>query len=240
MKEDKRLYPRFAYSCPAQCAFLDSFPETFPVTVTDLSPEGVGFISEKQLDVGVSIYFLMDLDNGESVNFIAKVRWSKNIPNSNQFKVGVKIFDSSRKDLQNFIRFYCRSLIPGDERRKKILIIESDKSIAKLLYEEITQNGYLAVCAYDGEIGFSKYMDERPDLVILNYALPKLNGYEVCRKIRKLQNDRDTSIFMLIAKKKDISKIVGDDVGIQKYFMKPLKVERVLEEVNHILAKPKN
>jgi PleD family two-component response regulator len=210
------------------------------VTVVDLSPEGVGFISEKQLAIGMSVYFLMDLDNGESVKFIAKVRWSKGIPNSSLFKIGVKILDSSRKDLQSFIRFYCRSLIPGDERRKKILVIESDKSTAKLLYEEITQNGYVAVCAYDGEIGFSKYMDERPDLVILNYALPKLNGYEVCRKIRKLQNDRDTSIFMLIAKKKDVSKIVEDGIGIQKYFMKPLKIERVLEEINRIMAKPKD
>jgi len=240
MKENKRLYPRFAYSCPAQCAFLDSFPETFPVTVVDLSPEGIGFVSEKQLDIGMSVYFLMDLDNGESVKFITKVRWSQNMPNSTRYKIGVKIFDTNRKDLQKFIQFYCRCLIPGDQRRKKVLVIEHEKSTAKLLYEEITQSGYVTVCVYDGETGFSKYMEERPDLVILNYMLPKMNGYEVCRNIRRLQNDHETLIFMLIDKKKDVQKIVDDDIGIQKYFIKPLDIDRVLDEVNRNLSMPKD
>jgi DNA-binding response OmpR family regulator len=129
-------------------------------------------------------------------------------------------------------KFYCRRLIPGQQRKNKVLIIEGDKENAKQLQDELIKCRYDVICAHDGQDGFSKYITGRPDLIILDYALPKLSGYEICRKIRRLQNDKDVMIFMLIAKKKDIAKIDGKNIGIQKYFLKPVQTDQLVNEVN--------
>jgi len=130
MNEDNRSYSRLDFDCPAQCSFLDSFPETFPVRIIDIGPEGVGFICDQQLNIGDSIYVIIDLGVEDKVKFITKVRWAQSISNSTQFKIGVKISDTSNEDLEKFIRFYCRCLIPGQERKKKVLIIEGDLNSA--------------------------------------------------------------------------------------------------------------
>ncbi len=232
MNEDKRLYSRLNFDCSAQCSFLDSFPETFPVTIIDISPEGFGFVCDQSLNLGVSIYIMIDLGEEEKVKFITKVRWSQAIANTTQFKIGAKIIDTNNKDLEKFIRFYYRRLIPGQQRKKKVLIIENDKEKAKLLASELIKYRYDVICAFDGEDGFSKYVVERPDLIILNFTLPKLSGFEICRKIRRLQNDKDVFLFMLIAKKKDMTEIDDHGMGVQKYFLKPIKIDRLVNEVN--------
>jgi PleD family two-component response regulator len=232
MNENQRLYPRLAFDCPAQCSFIDSFPETFPVTIIDIGPEGFGFFCDRPLKIGDSIYVIIDLGAGGKVKFITKVRWSQGVPNSSRFKIGAKIIDTSNEDLEKFVRFYCRRLIPGQQRKNKVLIIEGDKENAKQLQDELIKCRYDVICAHDGQDGFSKYITGRPDLIILDYALPKLSGYEICRKIRRLQNDKDVMIFMLIAKKKDIAKIDGKNIGIQKYFLKPVQTDQLVNEVN--------
>lgn len=240
MSIDNRAYKRFPFNHHAQCAFLESFPETFAIDIVDINPEGIGFICDDNLDNGTNVYVVIDLGRGESVRFIAKVRWTGRVPNSTRYRVGAKILDTSKENLETFIRFYFRFLIPGNERQKKILIMEQNKTLNKQLQGELARLGYDAVCAFEGEDGFHQYLIERPDLVILDFALPKLNGYEVCRKIRKLQNDQDTLILMLINKKKDIDPAVGNEVGVQKYFVKPVKLEKFLADVNTVLSLPKD
>ena len=117
-------------------------------------------------------------------------------------------------------------------KSKKILIIENDKEKAKLLQSELIKYRYDVICAFDGENGFSKYVAQRPDLIILNFTLPKLGGFEICRKIRRLQNDEDVLLFMLIAKKKDMTEIDDHGMGVQKYFLKPINIDRLVNEVN--------
>ena len=101
------------------------------------------------------------------------------------------------------------------------MVIESARDKAKEFQQELVKYRYDVVCAFDGEDGFSQYVTGRPDLILLNITLPKLSGFEICRKIRRLQNDQDVIIFMMIAKKKDITSIDDQKIGVQKYFLKP-------------------
>jgi len=240
MNEDNRSYPRLDLDCPAQCSFSGSFPEAFPVRIIDIGPEGVGFICDRQLNIGDSIYVIIDLGVEDTVKFITKVRWSQSIANSTQFKIGAKISNTSNEDLEKFIRFYCKRLIPGQERKKKVLIIEGDKEKAKQLQLELAKYKYDVICAFNGEDGFSKYATERPDLIVLDIAPPKLSGYEICRKIRRLQNDKDVVIFVLVAKEKDKAKIEDHDMGVQKYFLKSIGATQLVNEVHEILLMSEN
>ena len=235
MSENKRIYPRFEFECSARCSFLESFPETFPVVINDIGPEGVGFTCDQVLEVGVSVYLLLDLSDKGAVRLVGKVCWCRRGGPLGSFKVGFRISDMNNEDLKRFIRFYYRSLMPGDERQKKILIIANEKEIVKNFEKELSEFGYDVTYAHDGQKGFIQYIEDRPDLIVMDIQLPKLKGYEVCRKIRRLQNDQEVIIFMLIAKKGDIEQIVGNDIGVQKYFMKPLRVSFLLEEVNKVL-----
>lgn len=235
MNENKRLYPRLAFDCPAQCSFIDSFPEAFPVRIIDIGPEGVGFECDQQLDLGADIIVIIDLGAGNVVKLITKVRWSHAIAKSSKFKVGAKISDASNEDLEKFIRFYCRQLIPGQGQTKKILIIGSAKDKVKELQQELIKHQYDVICAFDGEDGFSQYVSGRPDLIILDITLPKLSGFEICRKIRRLQNDKDVIIFMQITKKKEITSIDDQKMEVQKYILKPINMDRLVSEVNATL-----
>jgi len=178
---------------------------------------------------------MINLGVGGEVKFITKVRWSQSIVNTNQVKIGVKISDTSNEDLEKFVRFYYRRLIPGQNRRKRVLVINSDKGKVESLRCELIKYEYEVTYAFDGESGFSKYITERPDLIILDIAANKLDGYEICRKIRRLQNDSSVVIFMLIAKKKDKAKIEDHDLGIQKYFLKSVSTEELVDEAHKVL-----
>ena len=108
------------------------------------------------------------------------------------------------------------------EKQLQILIIEDEDDFVMGLKDAFEFEGFQTFSAATGEEGIAAAADIHPDLIILDSKLPKLNGYEICRKIRRLQNDNDVVIFMLISKKKEITEIESQDVGIQKYFLKPI------------------
>ena len=107
--------------------------------------------------------------------------------------------------------------------------------MSNLLKLELTQAGYDVICAFDGEKGFEMYAAERPDLVILDVMLPKIDGYEVCRKIRRELGDNHTPVLMLTAKSTDTDRIIGGVVGAQKYMTKPFDAEVLLRNVRELL-----
>jgi len=236
---EQRLYQRLAIDRPAQCAFSESFAESFPIVVADIGPEGIGFTARKRLAVGQDIFVDIDLGDGERPKLSAQVMWVKEVKGVRKFRVGAKVIDAQREDLEKFVRFYCARLIPIERTKKKILVVEDEMVMANLLELELKQAGYDVVCAHDGEDGFLKYTVEEPDLIILDIMLPKLDGYEVCRKIRREQNDNNTLILMLTAKSSDADRIVGGVIGAQKYITKPFEAEYLLEEIKKLLSSKK-
>ena len=116
----------------------------------------------------------------------------------------------------------------------KILIIEDEPEILELLKGRLESENYQVMTAPHGEDGFSKFLKEQPDLVILDLMLPGINGYEVCRKIR-IGEQSKIPILMLTALSQDADRIVGRLRGANQYMTKPFKADEVLAQVKLLL-----
>ncbi|HEY8364176.1 MAG TPA: response regulator transcription factor [Haloplasmataceae bacterium] len=111
----------------------------------------------------------------------------------------------------------------------KILIIEDEISIQKLLSYDLKQAGFEIDCAYDGMTGLQKALKNNYDLILLDLMLPKLEGIEVCKKIRE-END-DVYIIILTARDDEFDKIYGLDMGADDYITKPFSPREVLARI---------
>jgi len=120
---------------------------------------------------------------------------------------------------------------------KKILIIEDEKDLANMLVLEFVHEGFSVACALDGEEGYRKYLEEKPDLIILDLRLPKLNGRALCRQIRSDHEDSKTLIVMLTAESKDSDRVIGKVQGANEYLTKPFDRKSLLKVVEELLKK---
>ncbi|WP_080874159.1 response regulator transcription factor [Oceanobacillus timonensis] len=118
---------------------------------------------------------------------------------------------------------------------KQILIVDDEQSIVTLLKYNIENAGFTTDVAYDGEEAYEKASANRYELIILDLMLPKLDGIEVCRKLRK--NDTETPILMLTAKDEEIDKILGLELGADDYLTKPFSPKEVIARVKAIIRR---
>lgn len=112
---------------------------------------------------------------------------------------------------------------------KKILIIEDDKEITDLVDINLDESEYMLDKAFDGEAGLSKARDSKYDLIILDLMLPKLDGLEVCKKLRS--EDVQTPILMLTAKSEEFDKVLGLELGADDYLTKPFSIRELLARI---------
>jgi two-component system alkaline phosphatase synthesis response regulator PhoP len=117
----------------------------------------------------------------------------------------------------------------------KILVVEDDRSILLGLEKNFRFEGYEVVTASDGEEGLRLAFDARPDLLVLDLMLPKLNGFEICRAVRK--RDPAVAILLLTAKTMEADKITGLDLGADDYVVKPFSVKELMARVRALLRK---
>jgi two-component system, OmpR family, alkaline phosphatase synthesis response regulator PhoP len=117
----------------------------------------------------------------------------------------------------------------------KVLVVEDDKDIAKLLKYNLEKEGHQAFLAQDGEEGVALFRRERPRLVLLDLMLPKVDGLEVCRLIRA--EDKKVPVLMLTAKSTEVDKIVGLEMGADDYVTKPFSVREVMTRVKTLLRR---
>ncbi len=117
---------------------------------------------------------------------------------------------------------------------KKILIIEDEKDLLKLLKYNFEKEGYKTVTASDGEAGLEAFKREKPDLVILDIMLPELNGYEFLKIVRR---DSGVPVVVLTARKEEVDKILGFELGADDFVTKPFSVREVLARVKTILKR---
>lgn len=101
---------------------------------------------------------------------------------------------------------------------KKILVVDDEKAISDIITFNLKKEGYEAKAAFDGEEALEIFEDYQPDLVLLDLMLPKKDGLEVCREIRKSSN---VPIIMLTAKGEEIDKVLGLEMGADDYVTKP-------------------
>ena len=119
--------------------------------------------------------------------------------------------------------------------RATILVVEDDASILKGLKMNLEVEGYEVLTAEDGEKGLALAWEQNPDLIVLDVMLPRMNGYEVCKEIRRRKID--VPIIMLSAKSSEIDKIMGLDLGADDYISKPFGLREVLARVNAALRR---
>ena len=117
----------------------------------------------------------------------------------------------------------------------KILVIEDEKRVADLLKIGLEENGYQVLVAYDGEMGRRLFQSNDFQLIISDIILPKLNGFELCQKIRKA--DEEIPILMLTALGTADDKLEGFDVGADDYMVKPFDFRELLARVRVLLKR---
>ena len=119
----------------------------------------------------------------------------------------------------------------------KILIVEDDENVSTVLSKNLERRNYEVIRAADGYGALYKYMKEKPAMIILDVTLPKLNGYEVCREIRRVQNDTVTPIIMVTGHADDYARIKGKVVGADLYLTKPIELSKLMEEIRNLAVK---
>lgn len=123
--------------------------------------------------------------------------------------------------------------------KTKILIIDDNLDTVELLRKRFHAEGYETEAAYDGESGLSKIFDCNPDLVVLDVMMPKLDGYEVCQKVKRNETVRKIPILMLTSKSEIPDKVKGLDIGADDYLTKPFDYKEVAARVRSLLAQKK-
>ena len=117
---------------------------------------------------------------------------------------------------------------------KTILVVDDERHIVDLLRLYLEKEGFGVIAAHDGEVALALHDRHQPDLVILDLMLPKLDGFEVCRELRRRG---DTPILMLTARTDDVDAIVGLELGADDYVTKPFNPRALVARVKAILRR---
>ena len=117
---------------------------------------------------------------------------------------------------------------------EKILIVDDDLNICELLRLYLTKEGYEVVIANDGASAVTTFQEESPSLVLLDIMLPKLDGWQVCREIRKFS---ETPIIMLTAKGEVFDRVLGLELGADDYVVKPFDTKEVVARIKAVLRR---
>lgn len=118
--------------------------------------------------------------------------------------------------------------------KEKILVVDDDVNICELLRLYIERDDYQVVIANDGEQAVELFNREQPDLVLLDIMLPKMDGWQVCKEIRKTSN---RPIIMLTAKGELFDKIMGLELGADDYIIKPFEAKEVIARIHAVLRR---
>ncbi|TDL34339.1 response regulator transcription factor [Jeotgalibacillus sp. S-D1] len=120
---------------------------------------------------------------------------------------------------------------------KRVLVVDDEQSIVTLLQYNLEQAGYEVITALDGAAGKQKALEEKPDLIVLDLMLPKMDGIEVCKQLR--QEHVQIPIIMLTAKDDEFDKVLGLELGADDYMTKPFSPREVVARAKAILRRTK-
>lgn len=124
-----------------------------------------------------------------------------------------------------------------EKDKKTILVVDDEESIMELLVFNLQKEGYNTLEAYDGVTAVEMAINEKPDLILLDVMIPKLDGISVCKKIRYALNISNIPILMISAKDTESDKIVGLEMGADDYITKPFQIREVMARIKANLRK---
>ncbi len=120
--------------------------------------------------------------------------------------------------------------------KKRILVVDDEPELVKAIEIRLKQGGYEALVAYDGHEGLEKAKKEKPDLIILDLMLPKMDGYKVCGMLKHDSRFMKIPIIMLTARAQETDEKLGLEVGADAYIVKPFQHEVVLAKIKELLG----
>jgi two-component system alkaline phosphatase synthesis response regulator PhoP len=119
--------------------------------------------------------------------------------------------------------------------RKRILVVDDEIYIVHILEFSLTMEGYEVMTASDGEEALRVIDTERPDLVVLDIMMPRLDGYEVCRRLRQDEQFSSLPVILLSAKGRPVDRESGLEAGADDYITKPFSPRKLVEKIRVLL-----
>ena len=121
--------------------------------------------------------------------------------------------------------------------KKKILIVDDEKEMVEMEAMRLEASGYQVLTAFDGESGIQMAQKEKPDIILLDIMLPKLDGYLVCAKLKRDSHCVDIPIILLTAVDHNYDPDLGRKVGADFYIMKPFEPKTLLAKIKELIKK---
>jgi len=120
----------------------------------------------------------------------------------------------------------------------RILVVDDEIYIVHILDFSLGMEGYEVVTALDGEQALERVAEQKPDLIVLDIMMPKLDGYETCKVLKSREETRDIPVILLSAKGRNVDQKTGFEVGADDYITKPFSPRKLVERINAILGQP--
>ncbi|MFH1311879.1 MAG: response regulator [Candidatus Eisenbacteria bacterium] len=121
--------------------------------------------------------------------------------------------------------------------RGKVLVVDDEEYIQHILNFSFGAEGYEVVTAADGEEAIAKARNEKPDIIVLDIMMPKMDGYEACRKLKADPKTKDIPVILLTAKGRDVDRKLGTEAGADDYVVKPFSPGRLIERVEGMMKR---
>ena len=121
--------------------------------------------------------------------------------------------------------------------RGKALVIDDEEYIQHILNFSFGAEGYDVLTASDGEEGINKAKNEKPDIIVMDIMMPKMDGYEACKRIKADPETKDIPVILLTAKGREADRKLGADAGADDYVVKPFSPGRLIERVEGMIKK---
>ena len=121
------------------------------------------------------------------------------------------------------------------QNQKMILIIEDEEDTLLFLKDRLEMEGYQVMTANNGQEGLEKARELRPNLILLDVMLPKMNGYQVCQQLKQDANTQTLPIILITAKSQKSDRLSGKESGWDDYVTKPFDTNELLKKITHFL-----
>ncbi len=123
-----------------------------------------------------------------------------------------------------------------DNLAKKILVVDDEVYILHILDFSLGAEGYEVITAADGEEAMRKARSEKPDLIVLDIMMPKVDGFEACRRLKADPETSPIPVILLTAKGREVDRQMGMEVGADDYIVKPFSPTRLIEKIGSYLS----
>jgi len=119
--------------------------------------------------------------------------------------------------------------------KKKILVVDDEVDLVALVSLRLAASNFQVIKAYDGQAGLDKARSDKPDLIILDLMLPKIDGYKICRMLKSDEKYKNIPIILFTAQAQDLEKDLGEDSGADAYITKPFESGVLLDRIFQLL-----